>query len=289
MTPPMSVVRMSTDTNSDAAAKLARVWPPVLAIDPGSRETGVCLRVGTDALEAVTVEHEEQTGHHAETLKYAMGVVETAKEITRRNRDLLNEEATTRGLSPGGLRHAVETLVAPTGRPVKGRRTAVAPRVLASLPTASTVLGAVVGTWPSTILVAPHGHGGWDAVGKDAAPAALRGRTPSGWLEGGSDRSHQRAAWAVAGAAHASVMASLRDQATTVATSVLPLTPDTGPEALVALLRRAIQQTCSWDLLESLPALAQSVVAASTHNPAAGENAAAGVAEYLDSMEVERS
>ncbi|WP_101556786.1 hypothetical protein [Brevibacterium aurantiacum] len=279
---------MTADTKSDGAAQQAHVWPPVLAIDPGSRETGVCLRVGTEALEAVTVEQEDQTGEHTETVKYAMEVVEAAKEITRRNRDLLNEEAATRGLAPGGLRHAVETLVAPTGRPAKGRRTAVGPRVLASLPTASTVLGAVVGTWPRTILVAPHGEAGWDAVGREAAPTVLRGRTPAGWLKGGSDRSHQRAAWAVAGAAHTSVMASLRQQATTVTTAALPLSPSTKPDVLVAILRQTIQETGSWDLLGRLPTLAQSVVATSTRDQTAGANAATAVAEYLDSVEVEK-
>src|SRR5699024_9397051 len=145
-------VRMSADIVT--GAKQARVWPPVLAIDPGSSETGLGLRIGTDALEAVTVEQGEPTGNHAESVRYAREVIETAKEVTRRNRDRLNDEATCRGVAPGGLRHAVETLIAPTGRPTKGRQTAVAPRVLASLPTASTVLGAAVGTWPRTILVA---------------------------------------------------------------------------------------------------------------------------------------
>lgn len=280
---------MSVDTDRETAVQRARVWPPVLAIDPGTRETGVCLRVGTDALEAVTVEQGEQTGDHTEAARYALEVVETAKEITRRNRDRLNEEADVRGVSPGGLRHAVETLVAPTGQAVKGRRTAVAPRVLASLPTASTVLGAVVGTWPRTILVAPHGGAGWDAVGRNAAPTVLSGRTPSGWLEGGSDRSHQRSAWAIAGAAHTSAIPSLREQAKIVATAVVPLLSSTAPDALVALLRRAIHETGSWDLLDNLPALAQAVIAASTRDPVAGAAAATAVAEYLDTMEVGQS
>src|SRR5699024_9904537 len=93
-----------------------------------------------------------------------------------------------------------------TGRPTKGRQTAVAPRVLASLPTASTVLGAAVGTWPRTILVAPQGGKGWDDVGREAAPSTLKRRTPAGWLAGGSVRSHQRAARAIAGVAHAAIL-----------------------------------------------------------------------------------
>ncbi|MBU5900139.1 hypothetical protein JVW24_23770, partial [Vibrio cholerae O1] len=60
----------------EVGAKQARVWPPVLAIDPGSRETGLCLRVGIDALEAVTVEKDDPTGNHAESVRYAREVIE---------------------------------------------------------------------------------------------------------------------------------------------------------------------------------------------------------------------
>lgn len=275
---------MSADI--ETGAKQARVWPPVLAIDPGSRETGLCLRVGIDALEAVTVEQDEPTGNHAESVHYAHEVIETAKEVTRRNRDRLNYEAALRGVSPGGVRHAVETLVAPTGRPAKGRQTAVAPRVLASLPTASTVLGAAVGTWPRTILVAPQGGAGWDAVGREAAPSTLKGRTPAGWLTGGSDRSHQRAAWAIAGAAHAVVMPPLREQAQTAAMAAVPHLSGTTPEELVTVLRAAIQETGCWDLLHGhLPALAQATVGTRTRDSRAGASAAAAVAEYLAAME----
>lgn len=273
-------------TDIETAAKRAHVWPPVLAIDPGSRETGLCLRVGTDAVEAVTVEQDEPTGDHAENVRYACEVIETAKEVTRRNRDRLNEEAASRRVAPGGLRHAAETLVAPTGRPTKGRQTAVAPHILASLPTASVVLGAAVGTWPRTILVAPHGGAGWDAVGREAAPPTLKGRTPVGWLTGGSDRSHQRAAWAIAGAAHAAVMPPLREQAQTAAMAALPHVSGTAPEGLVAVLRAAIQETGSWDLLSGhLPALAQAVVSTCTRDQEVGTSAAAEVAEYLVATE----
>lgn len=270
----------------EAGAKQARVWPPVLAIDPGSRETGLCLRVGIDALEAVTVEKDDPTGNHAESVCYAREVIETAKEITRRNRDRLNDEAALRGVAPGGLRHAVETLVAPTGQATKGRRTAVAPRVLASLPTASTVLGAVVGTWPRTILVAPHGGAGWDAVGREAAPSTLTGRTPGEWLAGGSDRSHQRAAWAIGGAAHSAVMPPLREQAEAAATAAIPHLVGAAPEELISVLRAAIQETGAWDLLDGrLPALAQAVVGSRTRDPGAGAAAAAAVTEHLASVE----
>lgn len=246
-----------------AAASAAAVWPPVLAIDPGSQSTGICLRVGTEALEAVTVERNQsyEGDGHTHPARYAQAVIEVCREITRRQRGALNQEAEARGIQPGGLRHAVETLVPPTPRPVKGRQQAVAPRVLQYLPVASTVLGAVVGTWPKTILVPPRGgdHGGWDAV--EGAPDNLRGRTPSGWLSGGSDRSHQRSAWAIAGAAHVLTAQPLPEQVRAAATAVATRAPSLDPEALILALRLAIAETGAWDLLDRLPALASSSVA----------------------------
>lgn len=269
-------------TLAEAAASVA-VWPPVLAVDPGSQSTGVCLRVGTDALDAVTVERNASYGGdgHEAPSRYARQVIETCKELTRRNRDALNREAEARGVSPGGLRHACETLVPPTPRPVKGRQAAVAPRVLAYLPGASTVLGAVIGTWPKTILVPPRGgdQGGWDAL--EGAPENLRGRTPRGWLEGGSDRSHQRSAWAIAGAAHALTAAPLREQASAAARYAAAQRPQSDPEALVPALRRAIQETASWDLLDRLPDLARAVIAMATRDRDAAERAAEAVAAPL--------
>lgn len=270
---------MSTTDLAHAAAR-ATVWPPILAVDPGSRSTGVCLRVGTDALKAVTVERTEDHGDHEEATRYARSVVEACREMTRRQRPALNREAQDRGVAPPALRHAVETLVTPTARPVKGRRLAVAPRVLESLPVASTVLGMIVGVWPRTLLVAPLGEPGWDAVGRDHAPSVLSGRTPSGWMQGGADRSHQRSAWAIAGAAHVLTAPPLREQAAAAARHAAAQEPSTDPEALVPILLRSIQETASWDLLERLPALARATVSMATRDQAAGEAAARAVEEY---------
>lgn len=280
---------MNTNTDRDtpaARAAAAGVWPPVLAVDPGSQSTGICLRVGTGALEAVTVERIEDRGDHVEAVEYADAVIETCREITRRNRDRLNAEAHRRSTDPGGLRHAVETLVAPTpAAMVKGRRAAVAPRVLASLPVASTVLGMVVGVWPRTILVPPLGEPGWDGVGREHAPSALSGRTPAGWMVGGADRSHQRSAWAIAGAAHALTCSSLREQAQRAAGAAAAQRPSAAPEALVPVLRRSIARTGSWDLMTRLPALARAVVAMTTGDQSSGDRAAAAVEAYLAETE----
>lgn len=265
------------------AASGAAVWPPVLAVDPGSTSTGVCLRVGTSALEAVTVTRnggEEGDGDHRAACRYAMTVIETAREITRRQRDALNETAAERGVSPGPLRHAVETLVAPTGTPVKGRRAAVAPRVLASLPTASTVLGCVIGTWPRAILVPPRGgsKGGWDAV--PGSPESLRGRTPTGWMRGGEDRSHQRSAFMIAGVAHVQTAPPLPEQVQAAVKAAGR--PALDAEHLVPHLRAAIAQAGAWDLLSRLPSLAAAVAARVTGDRERAEQIKAEVTQYLE-------
>lgn len=264
-----------------AASSTAQVWPPILAIDPGSQSTGVCLRVGTTALEAVTLERAENHGDHREPTTYALEVVKVCREIIRRNREALNAEALARRVDPTSLRHAVETLVAPKGVPAKGRRSAVAPRVLASLPTTATVLGVVIGTWPRTLLVAPRGGslGGWDAV--EGAPSCLRGRTPTGWLLGGEDRSHQRSAWGIAGAAHFQAASSLREQAASAARHAAADWPGAAPDVLIPILRRSIIATDSWDLFSRLPALARAVVAMVTRDRDAAAEASRAVAAYL--------
>lgn len=273
------MVAAMTKPDLASAAVLAAVWPPVLAIDPGSQSTGICLRVGTNALEAITVERLPDHGDHQAVCHYAAWVVETAREMTRRNRDALNAAAAERGVDPGSVRHAVETLVAPTGAVVKGRRAAVAPRVLAHLPVASTVLGTVIGTWPQTILVPPRGGdtGGWDAL--DGTPKTLRGRTPTGWIRDGVDRSHQRAAWALAGAAHSLGAAPLPAQ---VAAAIKAAgSPTLDPTSLVPALTAAITKTGSWDLLGRLPSLAAAVAAKATGSRADAEQVRAAVAAHL--------
>lgn len=276
---------MSTAFELVQTAATAMVWPPILAVDPGAQSTGVCLRVGVDALEAVTVERNEryEGDGHAHPCRYAQQVIEIAREITRRNRDRLNEQAEARGVNPGGLRHACETLVPPTPRPVKGRQAAVAPRVLQYLPVASTVLGAVVGSWPRTILVPPRGgtEGGWDAL--EGAPENLRGRTPSGWLAGGSGRSHQRSAFMIAGAAHVLAARPLSEQIRAAATAVASLAPSLDPESLIHAMRAGIAQAGAWDLLHRLPALAATSVAVMTRGDrAAAEDARESVAAFLE-------
>lgn len=279
------------------AALTAAVYPPVLGIDPGSAHTGICLRLGAEAVEAATVDAESDRTHHTAMVHTARRVVEVGHELIKRNRDRLVEVAAERGLTdPPRVRIAVETLVPPTpSARAKGSRVAVPPTVLADLPGAATVVGVVAEHWRRSIPVAPLGTArlpdgtevrGWDGLGevKASAPASLRSRTPSGWLlpqEGTQAREHQRSAWAIAGAAHAQEALPLRDQAKAAARHAAAQRPQTDPESLVPALRQSIAATGAWDLLDRLPALARTVVATTARDQAAGDEAAQAVEQYL--------
>lgn len=266
------------------AAVEAHVWPPMLAVDPGATNTGLCLRVGTIAIEAVTVERGEDTGCHTLHTDYARKVLAVMGVLLDRNRDRLNEEADLRGLRPTAIRRSVETLVPPTPRSVKGRQKAVSPSVLADLPGAGIVTGSVLGRWPNSVTVAPLGRPGWDAVGAEHAPRPLKYKTPKAWLAGGQHREHQRSAWAIAGAAHVESMPELKTQVDAVVAWSVKQSPARDAEGLVALLREGIQQTGSWDLLNRLPGVAYAVVATATRNPRSGEDAKQDVEALLDNM-----
>lgn len=273
---------MTTHEKRAQAAVEAHVWPPMLAVDPGATNTGLCLRVGTEAIEAVTVERGEDTGTHTLQTDYTRTVLTIMGELLDRNRDRLNEEAELRGVHPTAIRRSVETLVPPKARSVKGRQKAVSPSVLADLPGAGTVLGSVVGRWLNAVAVAPLGKPGWDAVGAEHAPSVLKHKTPKAWMTGGQHREHQRSAWAIAGAAHAESMPELKTQVDAIVAWSVKQSPARDAEGLVALLREGIQQTGSWDLLNRLPGVAYAVVATATRNPRSGEDAKQDVETLLD-------
>lgn len=286
-----------------ADALTAQVYPPILAIDPGSMHTGITLRVGVDAVEAATVTVQDDRSHHTSMLSNARRVVEVAHELIARNRDALVEIAAERGLAdPPRVRVAIETQVPPTpAARAKGRRVAVAPTVLADLPGAAVVLGLVAEHWRQSILVPPLGrvtlHGttvqGWDGVGEIShlAPATLQHHTRKGWLlpqPGEQQRKHQRSAWGIAGAAHVLTAAPLPAQAKSAARHAAAQEPRTDPEALVPVLRASIAATGAWDVWDRLPALARMVVKAD-QGQAAGDQAARAVEEYLSEDEDEDS
>jgi len=84
----------------------------------------------------------------------------------------------------------VETMVPPT--PVKAGTSVVPMAVWRYALGAWAVLGGVAAVWPEARLIAPAA-----ADHQAVYPDVLWGRTPAGWTAGGSQRQHQRAAWAV--------------------------------------------------------------------------------------------
>lgn len=264
------------------AATRALVWPPTVAVDPGARHTGVCLRVGTMAVEAMTVEAPRPRGLHTEATDYAQRVVQEVHDLACRAWPRVTALAEAHGLTATGPpRVAVETLVAPTPRPVKGRRVAVAPSVYSALPGAATVLGAVFAKWESAVRVAPlgalpDGTTGWDSV---PAPAELHGRPPASWVVDGTERAHQRSAWAVAGAAHAQTAPAVEKQLKAVADALQPVKLSDSA-ALVAALRVAAHEVGAEGLLLRTPDLAQT--AAVLRAPEHAEGVRESVSDYLD-------
>lgn len=267
--------------HAERAAIEADCWPPVLAVDPGSQSTGLCLRAGTDAIMATTVERIGDPGNHAALASWAAQVLAAIRDLRRLGRDALNDLAADRGERPVGVRYSVETLVPPTAVRTKGSRVAVAPAVLASLPGASAVLGAVVTAWPRAILVPPRGTGadgssGWDGLPREVYPTTLRGRTPPGWPEPapGAARSHQRSAWAIAGVAHAlaaaepatstqaeppagPTTAQVLQEAVRAALKGLPPEPPAAdqPERVLHAVQAAMERTRTHDVLAGREAL----------------------------------
>ncbi|SHN48203.1 hypothetical protein [Cryptosporangium aurantiacum] len=196
---------------SAADAIAADVWPPILGIDPGSVETGVCLRAGAgtgSAVLAVTIgrhRHESEADDEpAGAARYAARVIATARGLVTAAAARLEAIATDRGEPVPAVRVAVEAMTPPGGtetrRPRPGR---AGPRVsvaeAADVARAAVVLGAVAAAWPGVLVVPPRGH---DAGDLTDYPATLVGSTPTGWPRGASRRSHQRSAWLLTGWAH---------------------------------------------------------------------------------------
>lgn len=284
---------------AERAAIEADCWPPILAVDPGSQSTGLCLRAGTRAIMAMTVERVSDPGHHAALAAWAAQNLAAIRELRRLSRDQLNDLAAERGTEPPAVRIAVETLLPPTATRTKGSRVAVPPTVLASLPGAASVLGAVVTAWPRTILVPPRGTGadgtsGWDGLPREVYPVTLRGRTPVGWPEPapGAARSHQRSAWAIAGVAHAlappseppatssPTTAQVLQEAVRAALRGLPPEPPAAdrPEWVLRAVRAAMGQTETYDALSGREAL---VAAAWAARSAPSREAAAQAAQSV--------
>jgi hypothetical protein len=241
----------------------ADVWPPVLGVDPGGSETGVCLRAGSgpgSALVAVTIgrhsHQDEADDEPAGAARYAGRVVATCRALVAIAGDRITAAAVERGEPvPAGVRVAVEALMPAAGTPRPaarrpGRPVRVSAGEAADVARAAVTLGAVAIGWPTVLVVRPRAH---DRMPMGAYPPTLIGSTPVGWPRGASRRSHQRAAWMVAGWAH--LTGSLVEPAR-VEVGALPAADDLAALAEAAARReRARAQVGRADVAQLPPAV----------------------------------
>jgi len=156
-----------------------------LAVDPGGQHTGLVLAemgpdgpVPVDGLTLDRLESEKDVRHMGAPM-YVRRVIAACMNMLEKHH--VADDAVT---------VIVETMVPPT--PVKAGTSVVPMAIWRHALGAWTVLGAVAAVWPEARLVAPAA-----ADHQAAYLDLLWGRTPAGWTAGGSQRQHQRAAWAV--------------------------------------------------------------------------------------------
>ncbi len=156
-----------------------------LAVDPGGQHTGIALAELTDAgpvpIDGLTLdrlEAERDTRH--------MGAPQYVRRVIAACFAMLEKH----GVTDDVVQVCVETMLPPT--PVKSGTNVVPMAVWRGGLGAWAVLGAVAVVWPEARLIAPAA-----ADHQAKYPDLLWGRTPTGWTAGGSQRQHQRAAWAV--------------------------------------------------------------------------------------------
>jgi len=156
-----------------------------MAVDPGGQHTGIVLAEprpdGPVPVDGVTLDRTEaeKDVRHMGAPQYVRRVIVACMEMLEKH-GVADEEVTV----------VVETMVPPT--PVQPGTSIVPMAVWRHQLGAWAVLGAVAAVWPDARLVAPAA-----ADHQAEYPGLLRGRTPPGWTAGGSQRQHQRAAWAV--------------------------------------------------------------------------------------------
>lgn len=156
-----------------------------LAVDPGGQHTGIVLAERTDAgpvpVDGVTLERLE-----AERDTRHMGCPQYVRRVIAACFAMLEKH----GVADDAVQIIVETMVPPT--PVKSGTNVVPMAVWRHAFGAWAVLGGVAAVFPDARLIAPAA-----ADHQAKYPDVLWGRTPPGWTAGGSQRQHQRAAWAV--------------------------------------------------------------------------------------------
>jgi len=154
-----------------------------MAVDPGGQHTGIVLAelhpegpVPIDGLTLERLEAERDTRH--------MGAPQYVRRVIEACMTMLEKH----GVTDDAVQVCVETMVPPT--PVKASFVPMA--IWRHQLGAWAVLGGVAAVFPEARLIAPAA-----ADHQAVYPAELKGRTPAGWTAGGSQRQHQRAAWAV--------------------------------------------------------------------------------------------
>jgi len=156
-----------------------------LAVDPGGQHTGIVLAGLTDTgpvpVDGLTLERleSEKDVRHMGAPQYVRRVIAACFAMMEKH-----------GVADDEVQVIVETMVPPT--PVQAGTNVVPMAVWRHALGAWAVLGGVAAVFPDARLIAPA------AADRQAEyPAELKGRTPPGWTAGGSQRQHQRAAWAV--------------------------------------------------------------------------------------------
>ncbi len=181
-----------------------------LAVDPGGQHTGIVLASlspeGPMPVDGVTLDRleEERDTRHMGCPQYVRRVIEACFAMMEKH-----------GVAEDEVQVCVETMVPPT--PVKAGTSIVPMAIWRHALGAWSVLGGVAAVFPDAYLVAPAA-----ADHQAEYPALLKGRTPPGWTAGGSQRQHQRAAWAV-------LLSGLAQRGTSPATS--PVVPVSEPAA----------------------------------------------------------
>lgn len=176
--------------NRGATAKTGRlgskpVGKPVVGIDPGARYTGIVVRDGDVVLHATTLVRDRDTVKSG--TDWALLVVAQVQEILK---DF-----------PARIPIGVEGVSDPKGFQ-NGKRAAINPKDIIR---AGIVLGAVVATWPTAVVVPPGGNG---SQHYSHYPAVLIGKRPEalpGSTHGAGTRDHEQSAYDVAGKAAALV------------------------------------------------------------------------------------
>jgi len=156
-----------------------------MSVDPGGQHTGIVLAeladTGPVPVDGVTLERldSEKDVRHMGAPQYVRRVIAACFAMMEKH-----------GVADDEVQVIVETMVPPT--PVQAGTNVVPMAVWRHALGAWAVLGAVAAVFPDARLIAPAA-----ADHQAKYPDLLWGRTPAGWTAGGSQRQHQRAAWAV--------------------------------------------------------------------------------------------